>query len=148
MKTALVFYSTHHGNTRKLMEAIAARDEDLVLIDITADKIADLSGYDRVGFASGIYFSKYGKDLIEFAEKHLPREKDVFFMHTGGSPREKQNAAIKLVTDAKGCRCLGTFCCKGFDTFGPFKLFGGIAKGHPDENDIANAVKFYQNLGK
>ena len=25
---------------------------------------------------------------------------------------------------------------KGYDTFGPFKLVGGIAKNHPDEKDL------------
>ena len=32
------------------------------------------------------------------------------------------------------------------DTFGPFKLVGGIAKGHPDEEDIKNAVEFVEGL--
>ncbi|MGB3985262.1 MAG: flavodoxin, partial [Limnochordia bacterium] len=43
-------------------------------------------------------------------------------------------------------RLLGTYGCRGFDTFGPFKLVGGIAKGHPNENDIAGAVKFFAGL--
>ena len=38
-------------------------------------------------------------------------------------------AFLKIIRDRK-------FGCKGYDTFGPFKLFGGIAKGHPDEDDI------------
>ena len=33
-----------------------------------------------------------------------------------------------------------------YDTFGPFKLVGGIAKGHPDDKDIQNAVEFVKNL--
>ena len=52
---------------------------------------------------------------------------------------------------------IGKFGCKGYDTFGPFKLVGGIAKGHTDEEDIKNAKCFihieyyffrYDNLGK
>ena len=35
---------------------------------------------------------------------------------------------------------------KGYDTFGPFKLMGGIAKGHPDEEDIKNTVEFVKGL--
>ncbi len=38
-------------------------------------------------------------------------------------------AFLKIIRDRK-------FGCKGYDAFGPFKLFGGIAKGHPDEDDI------------
>ena len=35
---------------------------------------------------------------------------------------------------------------QGFDTFGPFKLIGGVAKGHPDDRDLAAAVEFYKKL--
>lgn len=41
---------------------------------------------------------------------------------------------------------LGEFSCKGYDTFGPFKLIGGIAKGHPDTQDLENARKFYRKI--
>lgn len=43
MKTAIVYYSKHHGNTKKLLDAIVAA-ADVDLIDVTADKDADLSG--------------------------------------------------------------------------------------------------------
>lgn len=33
----------------------------------------------------------------------------------------------------------GEYSCLGFDTFGPFKLFGGIAKGHPSQDEIEAA---------
>ena len=46
----------------------------------------------------------------------------------------------------KNCPVLGEFSCKGFDTFGPFKLVGGIAKGHPDEQDLSNARRFYRDV--
>ena len=41
---------------------------------------------------------------------------------------------------------LGEFGCKGYDTFGPFKLVGGIAKGHPNARDLERARKFFQSL--
>ena len=56
MKTAIVYYSKHHGNTKKLLDAIAAA-ADIDLIDVTSDESMDLSGYDRIGFASGIYYA-------------------------------------------------------------------------------------------
>ena len=33
MKTAIVYASVHHGNTKKLVEAIAAQAEGVTLID-------------------------------------------------------------------------------------------------------------------
>ena len=41
-----------------------------------------------------------------------------------------------------GATIVGDFTCKGFDTYGPIKLIGGIAKGHPDNDDIAAAKRF------
>ena len=43
MKTAIVYYSRHHGNTKKLLDAIAAENE-VTLIDVTEQPSADLSG--------------------------------------------------------------------------------------------------------
>ena len=37
---------------------------------------------------------------------------------------------------------------RGFDTFGPFKLIGGIAKGHPTQSEIDGAVEFYGSLAE
>ena len=51
MKTAILYYSEHHGNTKKLLDAIAAKN-DVDLIDVTKQGSADLAGYDRIGLAS------------------------------------------------------------------------------------------------
>ena len=36
MKTAIVYYSQHHGNTKKLLDAIAEK-HDVTLIDVVRD---------------------------------------------------------------------------------------------------------------
>lgn len=46
----------------------------------------------------------------------------------------------------KKCNERGRFQCKGFDTYGPFKLIGGIQKGHPDESELKAAVDFYKGI--
>ena len=43
MKTAIIYYSQHHGNTKKLLDAMAAADPDLTLIDATSAGEMDLS---------------------------------------------------------------------------------------------------------
>jgi len=113
---------------------------------VTADKDADLSEYDRIGFASGIYYSSFAKQIIAYAEKNLPDEKPVFFIYTHGAPKGDFLKGIRAVTQRKNCPEIGEFRCQGYDTFGPFKLVGGIAKGHPTEDEIRKAVEFYQNL--
>ncbi len=145
MKTAIVFYSKHHGNTKKLLDAIAAAEE-FTLIDVTENAGADLSDYDRIGFASGIYYSSFAKQILAYASEHLPENKDVFYIYTHGAPVGGFLKGIRAIAEKKHCRELGAYHCLGYDTFGPFKFVGGIAKGHPTEDDIAGAVKFYQQL--
>ena len=145
MKTAIIYYSAHHGNTRKLVEAIA-QGRDVTLIDALAAKSADLSGYDLIGFASGIYFGKFHRSVVEFAKNNLPQGKKVFFLATyGGSNGTK---AIEEAVRERDAQIVGSFGCKGYDTFGPFKLVGGICKGHPDETDLKNACRFLDGLMK
>ena len=146
MNTAIVYYSKHHGNTKKLLNAIAEADESVVLIDVTKQKDADMSTYDRIGLASGMYFSAYAKQVVSFAEAHLPENKDVFFIYTHGAPVGGFLKDIRRVVKQKNCRELGKYHCYGFDTVGWFKKIGGISKGHPTEKEIEEAVKFYQSL--
>ena len=145
MKTAIVYYSQHHGNTKKLLDAIASRDA-VTLIDVTEQPDADLSAFDRIGFASGIYFNSFAKQILAFADAHLPEGRDVFFIYTHGAPVGGFLKGIRAIADKKRCREIGAYHCLGFDTFGPFKLVGGVAKGHPTEEEIKGAVAFYQGL--
>lgn len=144
MKTAIIYYSKHHENTKKLIDAIAANHE-VTLIDVTQDTIPDLTPYDRIGFASGIYYSKFQKAVLESASQ-LPEGKDVFFLYTCGAKKDGYTKAIRKAIADKNATILGEYGCLGFDTYGPFKLIGGTAKNHPDEQEIADAVKFYNEL--
>ena len=145
MKTIIVYYSRHHGNTKKLLDAIAAQEE-VTLIDVLEGRETDLTGYDRIGFASGIYYGTFAKQIIEFAGEKLPEEKDVFYLYTHGAPSGNFLRDMRRIAQSRRCRELGEYHCQGFDTFGPFKLVGGIAKGHPTQEEIAAAAAFYQSL--
>ena len=99
-----------------------------------------------MGFASGIYYSKFHKSLLKLAEEKLPEGMPVFFLYTYGAKKEGYTQAITAAVKKRDAQVLGEFGCFGFNTFGPFKLVGGIAKGHPDSDDLANAVAFYEGL--
>ena len=142
MKTAIVYYSKHHGNTKKLVDAIA-RENEVTLIDVTEQPSADLSEYDRIGFASGIYYSKFAAQVLDFAQAHLPENKKVFYIYTHGAPKGNFLKAIREIADKKNCKEIGEYHCQGYDTFGPFKLIGGLAKGHPTEEEIRGVTAFY-----
>lgn len=145
MKTAIVFYSRHHENTKKLLDEIARRYDDVTLIDATVQPDADLSVFDRIGFASGIYFSKFQKSVVKMAEK-APVGKPVFFLYTCGAKKEGYTRAVREAVQSRASAVLGEYGCLGFDTFGPFKLVGGMAKGHPTQEELDGAVQFYASL--
>ena len=147
MKTAICYYSRHHGNTLKVLETMAEAAE-IDLIDVTSRLAARLPQFDRIGFASGIYYSQFHETVINYAAQYLPAGKEVFFLCTHGSRNcpEKYFSAITAAAKEKNCRILGRFSCRGYDTYGPFKLIGGLAKGHPDETDLQKAHEFIQNL--
>lgn len=145
MKTAIIYYSRHHGNTKKLIDAIAAK-HDVTVIDATSVQNADLSGYDLIGFASGIYYSKFHKTVLQFADENLPEGKKVFFLYTYGAKKDGYTRAITEVVSRHGAHIAGEYGCYGFNTFGPFKLVGGIAKGHPDQGDLSRALAFFETL--
>jgi len=145
MKTAICYYSRHHGNTRKVLEAIA-EGQDVDLIDVTSQPEAHLEQYDIVGFASGIYYSKFHDSVTDFAGRYLPEGKAVFFVYTCGSMRGGYTKTIAKTVMAKKAKILGEYGCRGFDTFGPFKLLGGVAKGHPSADELQKAREFYRSI--
>ena len=145
MKTAICYYSRHHGNTRSVLEAMAQEGET-ALIDVTARQSVRLEEYDCVGFASGIYGFEMHKAVVEYARQYRPQGKPVFFVYTYGGAKGTGAKALAELAREKDCPVLGEFSCKGYDTFGPFKLVGGIAKGHPDGRDLENARQFYRNI--
>ena len=143
MRKAIVYASVHHGNTEKLVKRIAEECR-VDLIDAIKQMNVDLNDYDIIGFASGIYYSKFHKSILKFIEKNLADDKKVFLICTyGGSANFK---SIEQILNKKHASVVGKFGCKGYDTFGPFKLVGGIAKDHPNEEDMKNAVDFVKGL--
>lgn len=145
MKTAVVYYSKHHENTKKILDFLC-RDNDITLIDASETNCENLSDYDLIGFASGIYYSKFHKSVLKFAENNLPANKKVFFLYTYGAKKDGYTKAVREAVGKKSADILGEFGCFGFNTYGPFKLIGGIAKGHPDNTDYENALSFFKSL--
>ena len=145
-KTALIYVSVHHKNTEKLVTE-ACRGQPIDLFNISHTETINLSQYTCIGFASGIYMGKFHKSLFQFLKnrrQELPQK--AFVMCTSGVGKGRYAHKFSQYLTGQGFTVLGGFECKGFDTFGPFKLFGGFAKGHPDGCDIANGTAFIHQL--
>ena len=146
-KTVIIFASIHHGSTRNLTEAIA-RKYDADLIDATLQHRADLSGYEYIGFASGIAFGKFYEAVEQFLEENLPQNKQVFFLYTCAKTSDRFTNSVKQAALQKRSVLLGEYGCRGYNTYGPWKLVGGMNKNHPNEDEIQKAFDFYETLLK
>ena len=81
MKTAICYYSYHHGNTLKVIEAIK-QVGDVDLIHVATRQAVHLEAYDCIGFASGIYGFEVHKAVVDVCQKvFAKREKRLFCLH-------------------------------------------------------------------
>jgi len=150
MRTLIVCVSVHHGNTRQVAEAIG---ETLGAAVVKPEEVAstDVASYDLVGMGSGIYGMTFHSRLWRFA-RSLPKVSGtpVFLFATSGSPELFWRPATMVLSRLlrfKGYRIVGTFSCRGFDTFGPLRLVGGFNKGRPSQADLTAARAFASQLG-
>ena len=144
-KTAIIYASTHHGNTRKLADAIH-NTYHVDLIDATVQKKTDLSHYDLIGFASGIDFGRFYPAVEQFLKDNLPHHKRVFFLYTCAKESSRFTKTMRLEAEKKQAVILGEYGCKGYNTYGPWKWIGGMNKHHPTQDEIDGAVQFYSSI--
>jgi len=146
-KIAILYYSQHHGNTKKILDAIKEKNE-VDLFSIEEQGKLDLQVYDKVGFASGIYMSKMHDKLLKYVEENLSllQGRECFVIATGGSKSQKGIDNFVKMLKMKNINVLGKYYCNGYDTYGPFKLIGGINKNHPTQEECNEAVAFYNDI--
>lgn len=147
MKTAVVYKSIHHGNTRRVAEAIAAA---LGAELYTAQEAVglDASQFDLVGFGSGIYFYRHHRELRRLVADwpKVPPRSFVFSTAGISSLASWWHGSLVRLLRRRGSEVIGQFSCPGFDTFGPLWLIGGLHRGRPDERDLARAAEFAKGL--
>lgn len=147
MNTIIIYESTHHGNTKKLADAIASK-YGIEVIDIMSAAEMNLEQYDIIGLASGICFGKFYEKITAFAREKLTADKQVFFLYSCAKNDKDFAADIRQIAMDRGCYILGTYGCKGFNTYGPLKIVGGMNKHHPNQEEMDGAVAFYEDCMK
>jgi flavodoxin len=146
MKAAIIYSSSHHMNTKKVLDAITDK-LPVELIPVSKAAGADLSGYSMLGFASGIYKASFAPKLTEFMKQHqFEKDQKGFLITTSGVLSKKYGSEEKKLLEEKGVKVIGIYSCKGFDTFGLFQYIGGISKGHPKQKELDGAVQFMEGL--
>ncbi|MFK0257945.1 flavodoxin family protein [Streptomyces sp. NPDC090445] len=148
MKTVIVCASVSHGNTRRVADTMAQALGANVVSPEQAD-LAELAGADLVGFGSGVFYSRLHPRLTNFV-KALPSGRGrAFVFATSGLPElplAPFTRPVVQLLEGKGFEVDGSFSCRAFDTWTPFKLVGGINKERPNAGDLAASRAFAERL--
>ena len=142
----IFYYSYHNMNTKKLLEAACANCNNVELIPLPSDRY-DVSGYDFVGFASGIYYLNFGKPVYEHINQIKGLEgKHCFCIATSGMGWERFGSYPKDAIIKKGGLFEGSISIKALDIIASFNWFGGLNKNHPNEEDFNKTKKFIDDI--
>lgn len=146
----LVVASVHHGNTAAVAGALAEVLDATVAApaEVSPERLAD---HRLVGFGSGVYYGRLHDDLMA-AVRGLPdgaaSGMPAFVFSTSGLPwlAKVWHAPLERLLARKGFDVVGSFACRGFDTWGPLWLTGGLNRKHPDDRDLARARDFARRV--
>lgn len=149
-RALVVCSSVHHHNTARVAAALAAAVEARVVgvEDASHDLVRD---HDLIGLGSGIYYGGVHPDMLGWA-RGLPASaghgKRAFLFTTSGLPflARLWIRPLEAALARAGFTVVGGFHCRGFDTWGPLGIIGGINHGHPDARDLGRAAAFGRSL--
>ena len=146
-KKVIIFCNKGGGNTKNLVEESIKNLKNFEIEMLPSNK-TDISSYDYIGFASGIYYMDFSKDIYDHIEKLTLDGKKCFTMISSGANLEKFISYPKNAIEKKGGKFIGGFGCKGPQTFFLFKwisyLFGGATT--IDKKDLEKGKEFINDL--
>ncbi|MFE7121253.1 flavodoxin family protein [Streptomyces sp. NPDC057654] len=165
VKAVIVCVSVSHGNTRRVADSMAEVLGAKVVTPEEAD-LGELGEADVVGFGSGVFYGRLHPRLTGFV-KGLPgpsatRWGRAFVFATSGLPglplvpfarplgRVLESKGFEVAGSGEGegeGEVAGSFSCRGYDTWAPFKLVGGINRRRPNAGDLAAAREFAGRVG-
>jgi len=166
----LVTYYSQSGNTEKVARSIleGCADEETDLKPIDEVDPSGLKNYDLVFIGSGIYASRVHKslsDLVNSAEE-LPINFVFFCTHASLESYQDGFKLVKRKLEKTASKIIDTFDCMGDNIGLPEATRKAMLdrlppeqrkkaeehqqrlKGHPDEEDLENAMNFAQSLIK
>jgi flavodoxin len=158
MNVLLIVSSFHHRNTEKVADAFARVFGAQIQTPRQTAK-EEMQAYDLVGFGSGIDSDKHYWELLDCADA-LPRvvDRKAFIFSTCGMPvfaagrnavaqyAVKSHSALREKLTSKGYAVIGEWSCAGHNSNSFLKLFGGLNKGRPNDEDLKDAEEFAQGL--
>ena len=154
LRSLVVVFSYHHGNTEKIANACAHVLGAGVKTpqQVRPEEIAE---YDLVGFGSGIYSATFDVSVLDLADQLQDVSgKKAFLFSTYGAPGafaggdfvKNNHSQIREKLQVKGYTVIGEFGCAGWNTNSYLKYFGGLNKGRPNAEDLKNAEAFAREM--
>lgn len=150
LKSLILCKSVHHGNTARVAQAMAG----VLGAEVAAPEVVPyniLGQCGLLGLGSGVYYGRMHHGLLEWL-RGLPDAPEpttpALVFSTSGLPvlAKLWHAPLKKLLARKGFELVGEFACRGFDTWGPLWLAGGLNRQRPDARDLARAVEFARKL--
>lgn len=134
-QNVIIYASVHHHNTEKVVKYIAPEIQADV-INILKTPEPDISRYDHIIFASGIYFNQIHKSQLSYIEGTAFEGRKTAVLYTCGMHYKEFAKPVEKLLKSRGADYIGSCYCRGYDTFGLLKKIGGIAKKHPNQIDF------------
>ncbi len=147
----LIAYETKSGATeessRKIADVLRSKYQlDIDLVDLTEQKVNDLSQYSNVVVGAGVRAGKVYNKALKFLENDFSGKKLAFFVSCGqgGDPAKCENAKVKFAEDtlARYPKIDAT----------AWEAFGGkmtiLGKKVFDNLDLARVEAWAEELGK
>ena len=146
-KIIIFYYSYSAMSTEKLVKGIQSSFPNMEILLLPSEEKNDVSSYDYVGFASGIYAWDFGKPIYEKLETLTGLEsKKCFSLCTSTAGAEKYPLYPKEAIEKKGGKFIGGWGCPGKAVFFPLNMFGGVNKVRPNEEDIKTGTEYLKKL--
>lgn len=167
MKILIAYYS-QTGNTKKVAKSMkkGLAEEDVDLKKIKELSPEDLKDYDLLLLGSGIYAGKIHKSAVTLVKKADKIPPKVAFFCTHASPDAYQHGfkVVKRILAKIDSEVIGEWDCRGANLGVPEEIIEQRLanlppeqrekakkdqeelKSHPDEDDLANAEQFAEEL--
>jgi len=133
-----VIYASKTGHSRKIANAVAS---ELKVDAYDVKKTPILENVDILYIVGGIYAGKSAPEMIDYlktlSEKNVKR---AVLLTSSASKKGRQNDVRKILTDNGIAVSEEEFKCRGG--------FLIIAIGHPNSEDIKNAVEFVKKTSQ
>ena len=148
----IVSKSVHHQNTARIAHVMA---DVLGAECLSPDQCPYhmLGSCTLLGLGSGVFYGRVHADIWRWVQ-NLPEQYaatlPVFIFTTSGLPvlTKLWHWPLKSALTQKGYDVIAEFSCRGFDTWGPLWLTGGLNRKHPDTRDIQRVRDFADRIAR